>query len=252
MMTLRPKNHVLIRLSLASRNTVKAATLTHFSFIQFFSSSANQSKSNSTLGPKIYTKTGDAGTSSLFNLERRSKYDAIFNALGTVDELNAHIGLNIDNIKQFAKENKELSEILVPQLQTIQNDLFSLGSAVATPRTSSSPNQIAATQFNAAQEQSLQLEAWIDQFTAQLPKLTNFILPSGGIVASSFHVSRAVCRRAERLVQSIVDSEKLEQNLAVYLNRLSDYLFTTARYSALIMGHQETLWSRKMNKKTAQ
>ena len=104
-----------------------------------------------------------------------------------------------------------------------------MGSAVATPIPSSSETKLARTQFGAAHAAAL--EAWIDAMTAALPPLAAFILPSGGLAAASLHVSRTVCRRAERSVVPLVAAQATDAAVGVYLNRLSDYLFTAARFA---------------------
>ncbi|KAL4427432.1 hypothetical protein ABPG77_000721 [Micractinium sp. CCAP 211/92] len=182
---------------------------------------------------KIYTKTGDAGASSLYSGERRSKDDAVFAALGDVDEVNSMLGL--------AREHaRSLDPSLAAQLEAIQSRLLDVGSAVATPLHSSSEHKLQRVAFCASHTE--QLERWIDEMSAQLPPLTQFILPSGGLAAATLHVSRSVCRRAERAVVPLVRSEATDAAVGVYLNRLSDYLFTAARYAALKAGEPETVW----------
>ncbi|KAL4447398.1 hypothetical protein ABPG75_004617 [Micractinium tetrahymenae] len=182
---------------------------------------------------KIYTKTGDAGASSLYSGERRPKDDAVFAALGDVDEVNSILGL--------AREHaRSLDPGLAAQLEGIQSRLLDVGSAVATPLPSSSEHKLQRVAFSAAHTQ--QLEQWIDEMSSQLPPLTQFILPSGGLAAATLHVARSVCRRAERAVVPLVRCEATDAAVAVYLNRLSDYLFTAARYAALKAGEPETVW----------
>lgn len=187
---------------------------------------------------KIYTKTGDKGTSSLFNGERRGKTDPFFAALGDVDEVNACIGLaNSHCLRNDASSGRDK---LVYQLGEIQSRLLDVGSAVATPLESSSDRKIAIAQF--APEHSLQLEQWIDDLDTELPALTTFILPSGGQTSSQLHVARAVCRRAERAVVALNDA--VPNTVCVYMNRLSDYLFTAARYAAMQEGEKEVTYKK--------
>lgn len=171
---------------------------------------------------KIYTKTGDSGSSSLYSGERRAKSDAVFAALGDVDELNSAVGL----AREYAAP---LDPELASQLETIQSRLLDVGSAVATPIASSSDAKLQRTAFDGGATAAL--EGWIDAMTAQLPPLTSFILPSGGPAASFLHMARSVCRRAERAVVPLAAGGATDEAVAVYLNRLSDYLFTAARHA---------------------
>lgn len=184
---------------------------------------------------KIYTKTGDSGTSSLYSGERRSKEDVIFAALGDVDELNSAIGLAREYILD---SNLDLAH----QLHTIQSKLIDVGSAVATPVPSSSEKKLTRTAFSA--DHATQLESWIDQMDEQLPGLTTFILPSGGKASAHLHLARSVCRRAERSVVPLVQAGSTDGAVGVYMNRLSDYLFTAARFAALKAGTPETVYKK--------
>uniref|UniRef100_A0A8I5TG28 Corrinoid adenosyltransferase MMAB n=1 Tax=Pongo abelii TaxID=9601 RepID=A0A8I5TG28_PONAB len=155
------------------------------------------------------------GFSSTFTGERRPKDDQVFEAVGTTDELSSAIGFALELVTEkghtFAKE-----------LQKIQCTLQDVGSALATPRSSAREAHLKYTTFEAGP--ILELEQWIDKYTSQLPPLTAFILPSGGKISSALHFCRAVCRRAER--------------------RLSDYLFTLARYAAMKQGNQEQIYKK--------
>eukprot|EP00892_Ulva_mutabilis_P007331 jgi/Ulvmu1/4970/UM207_0014.1 len=187
---------------------------------------------------KIYTKTGDKGTSSLFNGERRGKTDPFFAALGDVDEVNACVGLaSAHCLKAEANSGREK---LVQQMGEIQSRLLDVGSAVATPLENSSERKIAIAQF--APDHSSQLEQWIDELDAELPALTTFILPSGGQTSAQLHVARAVCRRAERAVVALEDA--VPSSVRIYMNRLSDYLFTAARYAAMQEGEKEVTYRK--------
>ncbi|POM80334.1 ATP:cob(I)alamin adenosyltransferase, partial [Phytophthora palmivora] len=185
---------------------------------------------------KVYTKTGDKGTSQLFSGERRPKNDAVFQALGDTDELNAQIGVAVEQARLAANAS------LPPQLEQIQSRLFDLGACVATPLTSASETKQRRTGvFDEANV--TQLEHWIDAMDAELPPLKCFILPSGGGLASThLHVARAVCRRAERSVVPLVAAGDVDGVVQRYLNRLSDFLFVSARYAALKEGKEETKW----------
>ncbi|XP_044052821.1 corrinoid adenosyltransferase [Siniperca chuatsi] len=185
--------------------------------------------------PKIYTKTGDKGFSSTFTGERRPKEDHIFEALGNTDELSSAIGL----AREFCLDK---GHAFTYQLDKIQCILQDVGSNIATPRASARESHIKRTKFTA--QPIADLETWIDTFTEQLPPLTSFILPSGGKSSAALHLARTVCRRAERSVAPIVRSGEADPDVAKFLNRLSDYLFTVARYAAMKEGNEEKIYKR--------
>ncbi|KAJ7309858.1 hypothetical protein JRQ81_007932 [Phrynocephalus forsythii] len=139
--------------------------------------------------PKIYTKTGDKGFSSTFTGERRAKDDEIFQALGTLDELTSAIGLS-------AVFGAESNHSFMEELHTVQCVLQDAGANVATPISSARESHLRRTTFS--EHPVLELEAWIDRYTDQLPPLRAFILPSGGKTSATLHLTRAICRRAER------------------------------------------------------
>ncbi|XP_037012036.2 corrinoid adenosyltransferase MMAB [Artibeus jamaicensis] len=185
--------------------------------------------------PKIYTKTGDKGFSSTFTGERRSKDDQVFEALGTTDELSSAIGFAMELI---AEKGHPFAE----ELEKIQCSLQDIGSALATPRSSAREAHLKHTAFGTGP--ILELEQWIDRYSSQLPPLTAFILPSGGKSSSALHFCRAVCRRAERRVVPLVRMGDTDANVAKFLNRLSDYLFTLARYAAMKEGNREKIYKK--------
>ncbi|KAM4709845.1 corrinoid adenosyltransferase MMAB [Discoglossus pictus] len=185
--------------------------------------------------PKIYTKTGDKGFSSTYTGERRPKDDLVFEALGATDELSSAIGL----AREFGLD---AGHHFVSELEKIQCMLQDVGSNIATPLSSARESHKVRTSFSADPVQ--ELEQWIDKYTSQLPSLTNFILPSGGKTSAALHVARAVCRRAERIVFRIVQAGEADANTGKYLNRLSDYLFTLARYAAKAEGRTETVYTK--------
>ena len=188
---------------------------------------------------KVYTRTGDGGESSLYNGERRKKDDAIFEALGATDELNAQIGL----CRAHISAGSAAQENLCNELDDIMSRLFDVGSAVATPRGSASDAKLTRTAFG-DQHASL-LEKAIDSMDAALPPLKNFILPSGGVAAAQLHVARTFARRAERRVVPLVSDGIVEKSVGVYLNRLSDYLFVAARYAAKAQGEEEIVYKKE-------
>ena len=184
---------------------------------------------------KIYTKTGDKGETSLYGGTRVSKAAARVESYGTLDELNAFIGL----AKAEISDEKVLS-----QLQKIQFDLFTVGSEAATP----TDKLILANGKNRldlmiSEEEISELEHWMDDLDSELEPLQFFILPSGGKAAVSIHVCRTVCRRAERAMVYLNETEEVRPELIKYLNRLSDYLFILARYISKISGEKEEYWN---------
>ena len=184
---------------------------------------------------KIYTKTGDKGETSLYGGTRVSKAAARVESYGTLDELNAFIGL----AKAEISDEKVLN-----QLQKIQFDLFTVGSEAATP----TDKLILANGKNRldlmiSEKEISELELWMDDFDAELEPLRFFILPSGGKAAATLHVCRTVCRRAERAMVHLNETEEVRPELIKYLNRLSDYLFILARYISKISGEKEEYWN---------
>ena len=184
---------------------------------------------------KIYTKTGDKGETSLYGGTRVSKAAARVESYGTLDELNAFIGL----AKAEISDEKVLN-----QLQKIQFDLFTVGSEAATP----TDKMLLANGKNRldlmiSEKEITELELWMDDFDAELEPLRFFILPSGGKAAATVHVCRTVCRRAERAMVFLNETEEVRPELIKYLNRLSDYLFILARYISKISGEKEEYWN---------
>ena len=184
---------------------------------------------------KIYTNTGDKGETSLYGGTRVSKAAARVESYGTLDELNAFIGL----AKAEISDEKVLS-----QLQKIQFDLFTVGSEAATP----TDKMLLANGKNRldlmiSEKEIIELELWMDDFDAELEPLRFFILPSGGKAAATVHVCRTVCRRAERAMVFLNETEEVRPELIKYLNRLSDYLFILARYISKISGEKEDYWN---------
>jgi len=176
---------------------------------------------------KIYTKTGDGGETSLFGGKRLPKYHLRIESYGTVDELNAHLGLVRDQLTDEAYRK---------QLIEIQNRLFTIGSNLA-----SDPSKEMKTPDLTEADIKL-LEDWMDTMDEVLPPLKHFILPGGHVAVSSCHVARCVCRRAERLVVALAANEPVEQILIKYLNRLSDYLFILCRMIAYKFDMEEIKW----------
>ncbi len=179
---------------------------------------------------KIYTKTGDQGETGLLGGQRISKASSRISALGVVDELNASIG--------FAR-SVGLEASLDSILAEVQNRLFDLGAELAA--VSGSEWQIASIQHR----HILPLETDIDRMTAILPPLQRFILPGGTQGSAAMHVARGVCRRAERVLLELHTLEPLRDEVIAYLNRLSDWLFTAARYENHVSGNGDVFWEKE-------
>ncbi|KAG2231992.1 hypothetical protein INT48_004802 [Thamnidium elegans] len=188
---------------------------------------------------KIYTKTGDKGTSSLYNGDRKDKDDEIFEALGTTDELTSNIGLAMEFL-----EDTDWGYELIERLVQIQSLLQDVGSNLATPREHSNEARLARTAFDTNGNHVKDLENWIDEYDEQLPKLTQFILPSGGKASATLHIARSVCRRAERRVQPLVRDHLCDESVGIFLNRLSDFLFNAARWTAQSQGIPERIYKK--------
>jgi cob(I)alamin adenosyltransferase len=170
---------------------------------------------------KIYTRTGDDGTTGLVDGSRVSKTASRLHAIGEIDETNSALGVAIQSL--VAEEGETL---LVRELRRIQNDLFDLGADVATPGESFEPS---AMELRIVASQVEWLEAAIDNAIAQLPPLTSFILPGGSLPAAQMHMARAITRRAERALVAASLDVAINPQALHYLNRLSDYLFTLSR-----------------------
>ena len=181
---------------------------------------------------KIYTRTGDQGQTGLFGGARVSKQHWRIEAYGTLDELNAHLGLLRDELG--AQPNLAEAKQMLFQ---IQHRLFHVGAILATDP--AKPQLLQVDIFPADVEV---LEQAIDQMEAALPPLKNFVLPGGHKAVSQAHVARCVCRRAERLVVAAHEAEAQPEIILHYLNRLSDYLFVLSRYIGLQFGAEEQLW----------
>ena len=181
---------------------------------------------------KIYTKTGDAGSTSLFGGQRVPKSHERIDAYGTVDELNGHIGLLRDQ-----SVNKSVENILIE----IQNKLFTIGSILATE-----PSNKKVKIPNLTESDIELLEREIDSMDNVLPPIKNFVLPGGHPAVSFGHIARTVCRRAERLVVALDAHEKVDPLVVKYLNRLSDYLFVLCRKMAFDLGIIETPWQSNL------
>jgi cob(I)alamin adenosyltransferase len=181
---------------------------------------------------KIYTKTGDQGTTALFGGKRVSKADLRIDAYGTVDELNAFIGMLRD-----LEVNHKRKDFLIE----IQDRLFTIGSILATEPGN---NKVKIPALHEVNIQLLEME--IDSMEAELLPMRVFVLPGGHTSISFGHIARTVCRRAERLAVALDQQEKVNPLVIKYLNRLSDYLFVLCRTMAKELGAEETPWKPRM------
>ena len=174
---------------------------------------------------KVYTKTGDDGTTSLFSGKRVPKHDVRIKAYGTIDELNSWVGLIRD----------QANEALKPELIRIQNNLMTIGSQLANDS-----NTLPIPKIN--EEQVELLEKSIDRITAELPPLKNFVIPGGHPLISHTHLARCVCRRAERHITELKDLATIDPEIVFYINRLSDYFFTLSRKFSQDLNIEEVKW----------
>ncbi len=184
---------------------------------------------------RVYTKAGDKGETSLIGGERVSKASPRLDCYGTVDETNATIGLVIEALGSSAA-----GPHLIPILRRVQNELFNLGTELATPDEATRAKLPRIEQRHIAA-----LERDIDAVNDDLPALRSFVLPGGGWASAYFHLARTVCRRCERLVVGLAQHEDIGDLGVQYLNRLSDALFVWGRWAALKDGQPEPLWESR-------
>lgn len=193
---------------------------------------------------KIYTRTGDGGTTAMADGSRRSKSDWLFEVMGDVDELNSQLGLARSYYQQAAQAadfSAHMAQLSSPDfaqiLMILQHLLFNLGGELAMPEYE-----------GVTDEHTLWLERQIDTMNAHLPPLKDFILPTGSVLVSQLHVCRSVCRRAERhgVALSQQDQDAIRPSAARFLNRLSDWLFVAARFCCPPDSRQEVLWDAQI------
>ena len=175
---------------------------------------------------KIYTKTGDDGTTGLQGNSRVSKSHPRITAYGTIDEANAVLGIVL---------SYELDEDIVVLLNLIQNELFVVGADLSNPNLEDKKNRVSLHMID-------KLEENIDKYEKELSPLTNFILPGGNIVASQLHHVRTIIRRAETHIVLLSDQEKINNNCIKYVNRLSDLFFVLGRVSNKRSGQKDIIW----------
>jgi cob(I)alamin adenosyltransferase len=185
---------------------------------------------------RIYTRTGDAGETALVSGERVPKDALRIECYGTVDELNAFVGLACQTASELAPATPAVGE-LCEILLRVQHELFNLGSILATSREKVMPRQPRITE-----KEISTLESEIDRCTATLPALRSFVLPGGSRLNAELHVCRTVCRRAERLAVGLAREGGVDLISVRYLNRLSDALFVYSRWVNHMLGVPEVLW----------
>lgn len=176
---------------------------------------------------KIYTKTGDSGSTSLFGGKRVGKDDLRIDAYGNVDELNSLVGVII---------SESTNQMLVKRLMRIQDELMVLGSDLA------SPLELRVKIPRVTKVFTTRLEREINAWEQVLPQLKTFILPGGSLISAKLHLARAVVRRCERSVAKLTKEEQINQNIPMYINRLSDWLFVLARYVNKEGNKEEIIW----------
>ena len=187
---------------------------------------------------KIYTKTGDTGTTALFGGTRVPKHHIRIDSYGTVDELNSHLGLIRDQ-----EINKDYKEILMD----VQDKLFTIGAILATdPEKATLKSGKQRLNIPKISKEDIKtLEKQIDAMNEALPEMTHFVLPGGHQTVSFCHIARCVCRRAERLATALNELEPFQPESLIYLNRLSDYLFVLARKLSHDLKAEEVKWIPK-------
>ena len=184
---------------------------------------------------KVYTKTGDTGTTALFGGTRVPKDHIRIESYGTVDELNSHIGLIRDQ-----EMNAHYKDILIE----VQDRLFTVGAILATPpeKAVKKNGELRLKNLGIIESDIELLEKEIDEMEDSLPPMTHFVLPGGHTTVSYCHIARCVCRRAERLAVHLDHNEPVDNNAIKYLNRLSDYLFVLARKLSYDLNADEVKW----------
>ncbi len=185
---------------------------------------------------RVYTKTGDSGDTSLVGGQRVSKDSLRIESYGTVDELNAFVGMACQTVRELELTNPELGP-LATILSRVQHELFNLCSTLATRAEDLRPGQPGVTVAGVEQ-----LEREIEKMNERLPELKSFVLPGGCRINVELHLCRTICRRAERICVRLSREEKIDPESIRYLNRLSDAFFVWSRWASRIIGVPETLW----------
>ena len=180
---------------------------------------------------KVYTRTGDAGTTALVGGKRVAKHSMRIEAYGTLDELNSSIGLITSH-----PDLKEPDRLF---LTAVQSHLFDIGSYLACP-----PDSDFQLPSGVTPERLTRLEKEIDRLDETLPRINRFILPGGSELAARCHMARTICRRAERHITALAETTSIAPETLAYVNRLSDYLFTPARFNNIITDNPEIFWEK--------
>lgn len=191
---------------------------------------------------KVYTKSGDKGETALVGGQRVPKQSLRIEAYGTIDELNAFIG--VARVTSAVQKKKKIVARVEAELQQVQQTLFNLGSELACLPADLVPGMPVVTEEDVAH-----LERCMDEWTPTLPTLKSFILPGGGPVHAQLHVCRTICRRAERVVLRLAKEEQVRPEAIRYLNRLSDYFFVMGRWVGRQYGEPEFLWQSALQSK---
>lgn len=191
---------------------------------------------------KVYTKTGDKGTTGLADGTRIQKDDLRIECYGTIDELNSILGICRQNLDEIPKKEKN---VLDSWIFAIQNDLFNIGSDLATPLASRWENMIILSD-----KDTVQLEKMIDYCQNLLEPLHEFVLPGGTKLNSYFHLARTICRRAERLIVSLSFEKEINPNILPFINRLSDLFFVLSRWAQKLAKLKEVTWSKNSGVKS--
>jgi cob(I)alamin adenosyltransferase len=182
---------------------------------------------------QLYTGTGDQGLTSLVGGERVKKNSLRLDAYGTIDELSSSLGV--------VAADKECPDEVKGQIREVQNELFNIGAYLATAVAHGTQSPCSSL---ADGSRIKELEGWIDSLDEQTPKIRAFVLPGGSKTAAECHMARTICRRAERAILTLADTEYVDPALVRYINRLSDYLFIAARFQNFIQGIEEVTWKK--------
>ncbi|NBO38733.1 cob(I)yrinic acid a,c-diamide adenosyltransferase [bacterium] len=188
---------------------------------------------------RVYTKTGDKGSTSLADGSRVSKADLRLETYGTVDELNAIVGLCRSSLAELLVQHSDRLSFFDRSLECIQNDLFNLGGDLATPIASRWENMIVV-----GEAEITHLEQMIDELQQDLLPLKEFVLPGGTRLNAELHIARTVCRRAERIAVQLQENAEINPQAVPFLNRLSDYFFVASRWVQKELGASEVTWKK--------
>ncbi len=188
---------------------------------------------------RIYTRTGDKGLTALVGGARLPKESGRLESYGTIDELNTIIGIVRTLLPQYAQALGDHHEWYSEMLRRIQNELFDVGSELATPADAEYEGM-----HKMSEAETAQLEHEMDRMQEKLEPLKSFTLPGGGMLNAFLHQARTVCRRAERVCWALKREEPINDHLLIYINRLSDHLFVQSRWVARLLAEPEFLWDR--------